>query len=553
MSANSEILTTNLYMKRFKSPQTVISRFVARKTVRTAAIWAFVFGIYVVSKADGFAVAYPTASSRAKVIASFANNTGIKAILGAPPNTSSVGALSAWNTTGVMIIIGAIWALLASTRTLRGEEQSGRWELLLSGQTTARRATINVLAGLGFSLAVFYVVLAIAFIGIGSIHNIGYGVLPALYFALTVVVGTALFMAVGAVTSELMPTRARAVSAASILFGICYLIRAMADTTGAVWLQNFTPLGWVEKLQPLNGSNYIWLVPIIALTLLLCLTAIWLSGRRDLGDSTFADNDTAKPHYKLLGSPVAMAIRLTRGASIAWLIGVAIVAYAFGALTKAVVTAFNQSASLEKALKSLAHAGQVSAATSFLGVAFFLVMLLVMSYTANAVGSIREDEAEGYLDNLLVRNVARLRWLWGRVALIATVILIAGLLAGISTWASIERQHLGITFGSIMQSGLNVIAPAIFTLGVGVLFLGIRPRLTTIAAFGIIAWSFLVSMVSSGIKVNHWVQDTSVLQHVTLAPAVNPDWRSNIIMIGLGIALCVVGSVMFNSRDLEPE
>src|ERR1019366_7388740 len=121
MINDADALTINQSMKTFKAPQTVISKFVARKTVRTAAIWAFVFGIYVVSKADGFAVSYPTASSRVKVVASFANNTGIKAILGAPPNTSSIGALSAWNTTGVMVIIGAIWALLVSTRTLTGE------------------------------------------------------------------------------------------------------------------------------------------------------------------------------------------------------------------------------------------------------------------------------------------------------------------------------------------------------------------------------------------------------------------------------------------------
>ena len=35
-----------------------------------------------------------------------------------------------------LMILGAVWGLLTSTRLLRGEEDTGRWELLLAGQTT---------------------------------------------------------------------------------------------------------------------------------------------------------------------------------------------------------------------------------------------------------------------------------------------------------------------------------------------------------------------------------------------------------------------------------
>ena len=42
-----------------------------------------------------------------------------------------------------MIIVGAIWGLLLATRLLRGEEDAGRWELLLAGRTTRRPATVQ--------------------------------------------------------------------------------------------------------------------------------------------------------------------------------------------------------------------------------------------------------------------------------------------------------------------------------------------------------------------------------------------------------------------------
>jgi ABC-2 type transport system permease protein len=52
--------------------------------------------------------------------------------------------------------IGAIGGLLAATRLLRGEEDSGRWQLVLAGGTRASRATLATLAALGAAIAVIF-------------------------------------------------------------------------------------------------------------------------------------------------------------------------------------------------------------------------------------------------------------------------------------------------------------------------------------------------------------------------------------------------------------
>ena len=43
----------------------------------------------------------------------------------------------------ILSVIGGVWALLTATRLLRGEEEEGRWELLLTGQTTRLRAAAS--------------------------------------------------------------------------------------------------------------------------------------------------------------------------------------------------------------------------------------------------------------------------------------------------------------------------------------------------------------------------------------------------------------------------
>ena len=52
--------------------------------------------------------------------------------------------------------IGAIWAILASTRLLRGEEDAGRWQLVLAGTTRPASATTATLVALGGAVAVLF-------------------------------------------------------------------------------------------------------------------------------------------------------------------------------------------------------------------------------------------------------------------------------------------------------------------------------------------------------------------------------------------------------------
>lgn len=540
-------------LKRFRSPKTVIIRFVARRTILSTAFLALVFGGIVASKATGYTVLYPTAEARVKLAGSFSNNLGFNALFGAPHHLDTVAGYTAWNAMAVPVIIGAIWAFLAVTKILRGEESAGRWEMFLAGHTTARRATADALIGFGACLALLFALMGAVFVAVGQVHDVNFGVGAALFFALTTISSAVIFMAVGALASQLMPTRSRAISLAVGIFGVCFLVRSMGDTTSAHWLLNITPLGWIEKLQPLYGSQPIWLLPIVGLTFVLVAAAIWLPGRRDLGVSIFADKDTARPRFALLRKPLAFAFRQTRSTSLSWVATIGLVALLFGFLTKAAVEIFQNSTSLQHGIDKTVHSTQSIGANTYLGMVFFLIMPMLMAYVASAVGRMREDEAEGYIDNFLVRSVSRLDWLWGRISLILAVVILAGSLSGLAAWAGAAVQHSGTDFGTIMRAGINIIAPAIFTLGVGIAALGLVPRLTTVIAYGVIAWSFLIEVVSSGLNLNHWILDTSILHHVPLAPAVSPNWWSALALAGLGTLLCVIGSMVFDKRDLQSE
>lgn len=557
MSVQSVLPKPEVQFTSFRSPQTVVARFVARRTLKQVLLLGVIFGFYAASKVIGFVEAYKSAAAREAFAKSFGNNTGMNALLGVPHNIGTIPGYTNWNVMGIVVLIGSIWGLNLATKYFRGEEESGRTELLLTGNTTAWQATTNTLLGLFTNLVLMYVIVAVSFTLIGKYQGVGYGTQNALFFALAAVSSTVLFVAIGAFTSQLMPTRTRATIAGAVVFAVSFLLRAVGDTTSQHWVLNVTPLGWIENLLPLVNSKPLWLLPIFGSALILVVLTIWISGRRDIGESVFADKDSAKPRTGLLSSPFAAAIRLTRTVSVAWILAIAAMGYLYGSLTMSVVQTLGngpgQGKGLHKALSKLTQSSHLSLATLFIGAIFLILMIAAMAYVASALGKVRDEEAQGYVDNFLVQPIGRLQWLGGRVLLVTIISLLICLFASLGLYAGQAVQHVGVPLHLLLEAGANMAAPVLFTVGACVFAFGFVPRLTHFVAYGVIGWSFLISILASGTKLSHWVLDTSVLHQTTLAPAVNPNWTVNSWMIVIGLVLCLLGMLRFNYRDLTSE
>jgi ABC-2 type transport system permease protein len=540
---------------RYRRPQLAVARFTGRRTVRTGALWGLVFGLYVYDNAVAFNTIARTAALRSGLLASMGSNAGLKALLGDTQHIYTRGGFTDWRATGVIVLVASIWGLLVSTRSLRGEEAAGRWELFLAGQTTPRRAAAGALAGLGAGVGVMYLLTALLTIALGTRHSVAIGPGRGMLLALALVAGAAMFAAVGAVASELFATRGRAAGVSGAVFGAAFMLRALGDaTSSAHWLVYVSPLGWVEQLHPLTSPQPLWLLPIAGLTGVCALAAVLLANR-DLGTSVVADKDTAAPRMALLGSPVLLALRLSWASIVSWLAAAVIAGLLYGSLAKSTGQAFASSGMLRKFTGQLTHVAlrqlQLDGTRVFAGIVFLILMTLIMAYVASAMGRLREDEAEGYLDNLVVRKVSRPRFLAGRAGLILAVLVIAGVAAGTSFWAAAASQHSGLAASELLQAGLNSAAPAALLLGIGVLTLGFAPRLTSIVCWGMLAWAFLLDMLGSALKINHWVMDTSLLYHPALAPAVSPNWRIAGTYLALGCAAAVLGGWRFTQRDLQ--
>ena len=535
-----------------RSPTTVVARVTARKAVRSGVLWGYVFGAYLGTQAYAYASTYKTPAARASLVEEFGKNTGIAAIVGPAHDIGTVAGFTVWKCLAVLAIVGAVWGLLTGTRLLRGEEDAGRWELLLAGQTTRRRATAQGLLGLAAGLACLWAVTAFITALVGRSSRVNINISGAMFLALAVVSGAAMFLAIGSLASQLAATRRQAASYASAVLGISYGLRMVADSgTGLGWLRWVSPLGWIEELQPLTSPRPWAMLPIAALSIVAGGIAVHLAGVRDLGASTLPDRASAGPRTRLLFGPGGLMLRLGRPTMLGWWAAIGAMGLLLGFVAKSAGVAMTSSASFRHVLSRLGAHG--NGATTYLGVAFLIVAVLVSFIAVGQISATRSEEAGGRLEHLLVRPFSRSSWLADRLVVAAVAVAASGVLAGAVTWIGTAIEGSGIGVHILLEAGVNVVPPALCILGIGVATFGLLPRATTTVAYGLLAWSFLVELIGGIVNLNHFVLDTSVFHQMASAPAVSPDWTASALLVAVGAIAAVVGVIAFNRRDLASE
>jgi ABC-2 type transport system permease protein len=521
---------------------------VSRRAARSGALWGLVFGIFVVIQTLAYTSTYKTQASRSQLAHAFGTNIGLNALLGQAHAINTVAGWADWRFIGILSILGSIWGLLTSTRLMRGDEEAGRYELLLAGQTTRRRAGGQAVAGLGAGLLAMFVVIVIGTIVTGRSASVGFSLAQCFYFSVTLVAGAAMFLAIGALASQLASTRRHAAALAGAVFGIAYALRMVADSDqGLHWLVWLSPLGWIEESRPLTGPHLIALLPVLGLLIAITAATLHLAGARDHGAAALPGRDSSQPHLALLGGPAGLAVRLMRPTALGWLLAVAGFSALLGTVAESSASDVTGSKGIGQAIGRLGGHGSLVAA--YLGLTFLVLALLIALVAAGQITAMRTEEADGYLENLLVRPMGRMAWLAARLGLSALLLVAAGIVAGIGAWAGAASQHSGLRFGSLAAAGLNIVPPGLLLLGLGTLVLGAWPRRTSAAVHGYLAWSFLVEFAGGVIHTSHWLLDTSVFFHMVPAPAASPDWPSAAVITGLGMLGAVLGGFLFSRRD----
>ena len=534
-----------------RAPTRVIYWLTARQAVRSALGWGLIFGLSVATSAVGYADAYKTAASRAAFAKAFGSNAGLDAITGPAVQIQTVAGYTVWKTLAFLSVLACVWGLTISTRLLRGEEEAGRMEVLLSGAYTKRRAARQIITGLATGAAVLFIVTALFAVDVGRVHSVGIPATSMVYFACAAVAGAAMFLALGSLLAEIAATRRQAATYGGAIIAMSYALRMVADSgSGLSWLRWTTPLGWIEELQPLTAPRPLALLPICVTTASAVLWALRIAQRRDLGASVLRDRSSATARMALLSGPLGLTIRLLRWTILGWMLVVSATALLLGFVAKQAGASLSSTPSIQRALAALGM--HRAGASTYLGVAFLIVAVYIAFVGASSVVTMRAEEADTLVETFLVRSVSRWRWFAVRSSVMTVAVALCGGVAGLFAWLGVVSTHAGVSASALAEAGWNVVPPALCLVGISLLAFGVAPRSTPFVAYGVLLWSFLVELFGEALKLSHWIIDTSLFHQMAPAPAVAPDWTSSTALVAVAVATSLVGAVAFARRDLVP-
>jgi ABC-2 type transport system permease protein len=530
------------------STEVAIARRAFKQVWIGATVCALVFGGMVASTALSYVSSFPSEVSRQQLAAATSGDTGIAVLLGPVSSIDSVGGYTVYKLFVFLTTVGAIWALLAATRLLRGEEDAGRWQLALAGSTRAARATAATLVALGAAVAVVFGGTTLITLLAGRNPDVGFGVGETVLYGLSLAIAPAVFVAVGALTSQLSRTRRLATGLGIGVFGVTFVLRMIADSgPGERWLLWLTPFGWTELMQPLTQNDPWPLVPACLTVLGLGAAATVLASRRDAGDGVLASRDVSPVRPFGLRSALGLAARLDLPVVAAWCAGAAAAGLVLGIIAK--MTTATVPTSISDTLGKFGVQG--SFVRQYFGVAFLFVATLVALLPASQVAATCDEEMSGRLVHVLAGPTKRAAWFGGRLALGGAGIVSAGMLAGLAAWLGARTQGVDLDLTSMLVAGLNVIPTALVALGIGAVVLSVAPRAAAATVYGVVIWSVLIDLLGSMVSSLSWLDHLSLFHYMALAPARDPDPQTLAITVGAAAALCVIATILFDRRDVR--
>jgi ABC-2 type transport system permease protein len=530
-------------MARTHDPLTAVGRRALRGERVRLGVVAAIAALYTATNVIGYRDTYPTEAARQRFAAAFGDNPALRLFYGVPHDLASVAGYAEFRIVGLLSVLVAGWAVFAAVRPLRGEEDDGRFELVLAGAVTRRGATAAVLAAVAVECGAIWLASAAGLAVTGMpFGDLGAG--QVLLLATAITAPGLLFAAVAAVACQVAPTHRGAQAIGGAALALALLVRIAADlASGAGWARWATPLGWAEEARPVTGSTPDVYALFLVATVAVAIVAVVLAGRRDVGTGLAGGRRVPRSRMRMLGSTWQAAVRAERTTLLVWLAAAGVFAFVIGAFSKSI-------ADEARRAQLPAYATQATTARGYLALTFSFFALVVALFATSHLHGIRDEEASGRLETLLALPVSRRRWLGGRLLVAAAATVVLALLVGLLAWAGAAGAGAEVGLASLLTAGANCIPAALLFLGAGALLFAAAPRLGGGGALALVGAAFLWELVGALVGAPSWALSASPFHHVAVVPLQAFDLAGALMMLIAAAAAAGAALALFSRRDL---
>ena len=494
---------------------------------------------------------------------------------------NAIGTLGGFATArllGILPLLLSVWAAVVGVGLIRGEEQSGPLEVLLS--TPRHRITAFTEKALALMVSVIALVtLAGAGLWLGSLLADEPLPVDALALAmLNAVPLVAFWGAVGLLAGQLSSTRRKASGLVIAFLFATYLLNNILNT-----IPGWSAFGWLlpfryyTESKPLVPGEIFEVLPWLALVLLATLaivSAAQLFASRDLG-STFPlltwraghagglrGTEGTEPggRRRATSEGTSALLRSAFGKCLRDLIGV-IVAWSFGLSLYSVVV-ISTAEQIVAPLREMAREGgiigalfgEIASTEGFLAVGLFINLpLFITIYAIVQVENWASEEEGGYLGMLLANPLSRGRALVAHYAAtfvgLLVILIVTGVAIVLSSWAA----NLALD-GARVWSSLFALIPVVMVVGAFGLCAATwlsRPSVALPLTIAVVAAMFLLEIFATLFRWPEAIRNLSIF-HLYGRPLVEGVSWANFAALTLATLLFAAASLIgFSRRDLS--
>ncbi|HEY7358023.1 MAG TPA: ABC transporter permease subunit [Ktedonobacterales bacterium] len=489
--------------------------------------------------------------------------------LSEPVAVDTPGGYATWKY-GFTILVMALWPLLVGARMLRGEEQRGSMDVLLSLPRGRLRVALEKLAAMWTALLLMGLLVGLITFGGGKSANADFSLGDALLFGLNLVLICGVFGSIALLLAQFTQERGAAAGITGGLLALFIVVDMLHRVTpGTEWISRLSPIYYYNLSKPLipsYGANLGALLVLLAISIILSGAALWLFVRRDVGATVALPRwlrlpeRTVSPERAL---PVnAWSLRSVYTRSLAklmvptfwWTVVIAGLAAEFVFIMQQTAQKLQDVFASSPVFKNvITNVGGSSASfnDSLLGFMFFFLPVLLMAFAVTQASRWAADEEDGLHELVLATPQPRLTVILARFgALTTATVFIAVVTLALTALAS-AAGGLTLDGGNLVAASLSIIPMGLLIAALGYLFSGwLHTAIDTgLLSFLLTAW-VVITFIGPDLKWPDGVLHLSALYYYGTPLITGLPLGNMLGVLAVAVVALALASLRFMRKDI---
>ena len=490
-------------------------------------------------------------------------------LFGDPVDVLTPAGYATWRLALILPLVG-VWALLVTTRTLRGEEESGGLDLLLSVPRSRLHVAVAKLAAVGAAILMIGGVIGLMAFGGGLATGTALSFPAVLLFGFNAALLAGVFGACALLASQFTRERRIAAGVTGALLGLSLLVVSLGRALPArEWIGWLSPLYYFERSKPLvTGVDPQSMLFLAALTSGIGTCGVLLFLGRDIGGQIRigigARADSAERHALFTGSRLLQSIFTRSLGALAvpiasWGLGLAVYT---GALTAILQQAQKNLLDLVDAVATFGplyaelvarftggHDAEMNA-RALTGV-FTLVAGLFSIFAITLASRWSAEEEDGRFDLLLSTPHVRHRVMLGRFAALTIGLLIVAALIFASTGLTAWAAGFALDRGRLAEAAFGLVPIGLIVAAAGYLLAGwLGSASVTGVLTGLTLASFVITLLGPLFKWPALIMQLSIFEQygMPLMTGLQPVRVAGLLVVV--VVVMTLATVRFATKDL---